>query len=296
MKYKNYYKILGLSGPRATEEEVKSAYRKLAKKYHPDRNPGNLEAAEKFKDINEAYQVLMDESAKRKYNRIHFAYSLKDGISVKNMKDWIAQNGPSDFMEMFLGKQDFPKKKKAVNTTLSGENIETEINLSLEEAFQGVQKKIRFKTENDTMKTIEIKVPSGIVNGGKIRLKGQGKPGKNGGCAGDLLIKVNLIENSKFCLQNANLIVEVPLTPSEATLGCKVEVEGLDSKTLLEIPAGTSSGEEFNIKSKGYFDYQGNRGDLIAKTKVVVPKEISMEERKLYEELQKIANVVSRKD
>lgn len=295
MKYKNYYKILGLSGPKATDDEIKSAYRKLAKKYHPDRNPGNIEAIEKFKDINEAYQVLIDEIAKRKYNRIHFAYSLKNGFSIKSMKEWIAKNGTADFMEMFLGKQEFHNVKKAKNVAMTGENIETEINLSLEEAFQGVQKKICFKSENDVIKTVVIKVPKGIVDGGKIRLKGQGKIGKNGGTAGDLLIKVKMMEDNRFRLQGADLVVEVPITPSEAILGCQVEIESLDSKAMIRIPAGTGSNEEFKVESKGYFDAQGNRGNLVAKTKIVVPKEVSAEEKELYEKLQKITSFMPRK-
>lgn len=297
MKYKNYYKILGLSSSKVTEDEIKSAYRKLAKKYHPDINPGNLAAAEKFKDVNEAYQVLTDEEAKRKYNRRYFAHSFKDNLSIKNIKERIDVSGASEFVEMFIGKQNIKiNKKKDPNAPIPGENLESEINITLEEAFNGSTKKISFKNKEDKMKTITIKVPSGIVDGGKIRIKGQGKAGKNGGITGDLLIKVKIQKNKRFELDKANLICDLPLTPSEAALGCNFDIEGIDSKINMDIKAGTESGELLRMQGKGYYDEYGNRGDLIARIKIVVPKEITDEERELYEKLQKITRFMPRKD
>ena len=160
MKYKNYYKILGLKGPKVTDDEIKSAYRKLAKKYHPDINPGNIQAAEKFKDINEAYQVLIDEDSKRRFNRKHFVYSFKDVLDVNNIKSKIDSSGATEFVEMFIGKQPTIKKKvKNSNVKVTGENLESEINLTLEEAFEGVTKKISFKSYNDKLKNITVKIP-----------------------------------------------------------------------------------------------------------------------------------------
>lgn len=160
MKYKNYYKILGLKGPKVTDDEIKSAYRKLAKKYHPDINPGNIQAAEKFKDINEAYQVLIDEDSKRRFNRKHFVYSFKDVLDVNNIKSKIDSSGATEFVEMFIGKQPTIKKKvKNSNVKVTGENLESEINLTLEEAFEGVTKKISFKSYNDKIKNITVKIP-----------------------------------------------------------------------------------------------------------------------------------------
>lgn len=295
MKYKNYYKILELKSSKATDDEIKSAYRKLAKKYHPDINPGNLTAAEKFKDVNEAYQVLADEEAKRKYNRKYYIYSFKDNISIKNIKDKIDASGASEFVEMFVGKQATKKpKKRDPNAPMIGENIESEISITLEEAFYGSNKKISFNNKDGKNKTITVKIPSGIVDGGKIRIKGQGKNGKNGGSAGDLLIKVRIQQNKKFILDKANLIYELPLTPSEAALGCELAVDGIDSKINFNIKSGTESGEELRIQGKGYFDDKGNRGDVVAKVKIVVPKEISEEERELYEKLQKITSFMPR--
>lgn len=295
MKYKNYYKILGLKSSKVTDEEIKSAYRKLAKKYHPDRNPGDLNIAEKFKDVNEAYQTLINEESKRKYNRIHFAYSIKDGSHIRNLKEKLDMSGASEFVEMFFGKQEIKKKPKS-DLPVTGENLESELNLTLEEAFHGVNKKVAFKTEEDKVKTIDIKVPKGIVNGGKIRIKGQGKKGKNGAEPGDLFIKVKILENNKYQLENANLRIDLPITPSEAALGCKIKVDGIEDIYTIEIPAGTGTGEEFPIVGKGYYDESGNRGDFIAQVKIMVPRDISKEERELYEKLQKITSFMPRKN
>ena len=297
MKYKNYYKILGLNSSKVTDDEIKSAYRKLAKKYHPDINPGNIAAAEKFKDVNEAYQVLADEDSKRKYDRKHFIYSFKDTVSIKNLKEKIDSSGTSQFVEMFIGKQSVKiNKKKNPNAPMPGENLESEINVTLAEAFNGSNKKISFKGKDDKMKTITVKIPSGIVDGGKIRIKGQGKPGKNGGSTGDLLIKVKIQKHKVFELEKSNLICDLPITPSEAALGTSLNIEGIDSKVHIDIKAGVESGEMLRIQEKGYFDENRNRGDLIAKIKIVVPKEISEEERELYEKLQKITSFMPRKD
>lgn len=289
MKYKNYYKILGLSTTKVTDDEIKSAYRKLAKKYHPDRNQGNKDAAEKFKDINEAYQTLTDENLKRKYNRVHFVYAIKDGNYLKVLKDRIDKSGSNEFVEMFFGKRPIHKKVEK-NIPITGENLESQLNITLMDAFNGVQKKVSFKTENDKMKTIDIKIPAGIVDGGKIRIRGQGKKGKNGAASGDLFIKINILKNDKYKLEKSNLVTELKVTPSEAALGCNLEVEGIDSKISFTIPAGIQSGEELFAPEKGYFDEKGNRGNLIARVKIVVPKQISEEEKKLYKKLQEITS------
>lgn len=297
MKYKNYYKILELNSSKVTDDEIKAAYRKLAKKYHPDINPGNLLAAEKFKDVNEAYQTLIDEELKRKYNLKHFAYSFKDVISIDNIKNKIDASGANEFVEMFIGKQIVSNNRKKIkNVKLAGENLESEINITLEEAFLGVNKKIAFKTVDDKIKTITVKIPSGIVNGGKIRIKGQGKPGKNGGETGDLLIKINILEHKKFKLEKADLITELLLTPSEAALGCDLNVDSIDSKVDLNVPAGIASGEELFVSNMGYYDENGKRGNLIAQVKIVVPKKMSKQEKELYEKLQKITSFVPRRD
>lgn len=295
MKYKNYYKILGLKSSKVTDDEIKSAYRKLAKKYHPDRNPGDLIAAEKFKDVNEAYQILIDETKKKKFNRVHFVYSLKDYLNVNNIKDRIDKAGASEFVEMFMGKPKEIFKKKTANSPINGENVEIQLGITLEEAYRGKNKTISFKGKDDKAKKITVKIPSGIVDGGKIRIKGHGKIGQNGGKVGDLLLKINILEHEKFRIEKNNLVLDLPLTPSEAALGCSIDLDGIDSRVTFDIPSGTASGDILNISGKGYFDENGNRGDLLAVAKIVVPREISDEERKLYEKLQEITEFKPRK-
>lgn len=281
---------MGFNSSKVTEDEIKSAYRKLAKKYHPDRNPGDFVAAEKFKDINEAYQVLANEEARRKYNRVHFAYSLKDGLDFSKLKERVDKTGASEFVEMFVGKQEIKAKKKSPNQVMQGENVEIQIPITLEEAFHGSNKTISFKSFDDKTKNITVKIPSGIINGGKIRIKGQGRAGKNGGAVGDLFLKINIQETSGLKLEGENLLLDLPLTPSEAALGSSIQLNVLDANVLLEVPEGTESGDILRVSGAGYFDGNGNRGDLLVKTKIMIPKELSQKERELYQELQNITN------
>ena len=302
MKYKNYYKILGLNSDKATDEDIKNSYRKLAKLYHPDINPGDTFAAERFKDINEAYQILGSEESKKKYDRVHFAYKLKDGFKFSNIKNaFNSENGFSDFFEMFVGKNEKNvvtnlDKKQEKNMPIPGEDIESEIEVTLEEVFKGEEKKSAFKTTDGKIKTIAVKIPQGIRNGGKIRIADQGKPGKNGGAQGDLYIKVNIVKHEKYQLDGANLIVELPLTPWEAALGCNIEIESIDSKVLIVVPAGIQSGEKLRISNHGYYDGYGSRGDLLAEVKVVVPKQLTKEETQLYKQLKNISCFSPRKN
>ena len=183
MKYKNYYKILELKSDRVTEEEIKNAYRKLAKKYHPDINPGDEIANEKFKDVNEAYQVLGDEASKKKYDRIHSFYIVKD--TFEDTKEKLNSNGISEMIGIVFGKKESVKDvMKNKNNPIIGEDLESKIDITLEEAFFGTEKKLAFRTIDGKMKSLSLKIPKGIRNNEKVRISGQGKPGKNGGQIG----------------------------------------------------------------------------------------------------------------
>lgn len=289
MKYKNYYKILGLDSSRASEEDIKVAYRRLAKQYHPDINQGNEIASERFKDINEAYQVLGNEESKRKYDRVHFAYKLKDSFKLK---DGLNKSGFDNFVNMFVGNavQNNKNVTNSNNIPTRGDNLESTIEVTLEEAFDGIEKKLAFKQLDGKMKNVVVKIPKGVNNNSKIRLAGQGKPGKNGGKSGDLFITIKIIENKKFKLDDANLIAELPLTPWEAALGCKLNVESLDSKINITVPPGVQSGEKLRIAKNGYFDINGDRGDLLLNLKIVVPKELTEEEQKLFDKMKQISH------
>lgn len=279
MIYKDYYKILDLKTSRVSIDEIKVAYRAAAKKYHPDLNVGDSLAEERIKDINEAYRTLSVPASKRKYDRIW--------NSRNNINNYQKIKGKNIF-NMFLGNTEINEE---IDRKLPqrGEDIETEINVKLEEAFYGLEKKISLRTVDGKMKTFSVKVPDGIRNGEKIRLIGQGKPGKNGGKNGDLFIKIN-IENSKtFKLFSSDLYTDLLLTPWEAALGARTNVQTIDGETTIYIPQGMESGEKIKIPNKGYKDGKGGRGDLVAEIKIVVPKKLTEEENNLFEKLKEVS-------
>lgn len=294
MIFKDYYKILDLETSKITMPELKIAYREAAKKYHPDTNIGDKNAEERFKDINEAYRVLSDSSSKRKYDRMwnsHVGKKKKTYEESKRENDSIF----SDFFKMFFGNVDNSEEKsKSSNRNTKkiptkGENIETEINMSIAETFYGCEKKISLRTAQGKMKTFSIKVPAGIRNQEKIRLLGQGKAGINGGKSGDLFIKINIENNKKFRLNGIDLYTDLKLSPWEAALGTRATVETINDTASVYVPRGIESGEIIRIPGKGYRDGKGGRGDLVTEVKIIVPKDLSEEEKDLYEKLSEIS-------
>ena len=295
MIFKDYYRILGIDSNKVSINEIKIAYRDLAKKYHPDVNVGNKNAEERFKDINEAYRVLSNNSSKKKYDRMWINHIGKK----KNYEESKRSEGSivSDFFTLFFGQDskdeaDLKTSKKKVPA--KGENIETEIFISIEDAFFGLEKKISLRTINGKMKTFAVKVPEGIRNGEKIRLLGQGKEGKNGGKNGDLFIKINIENNNKYRLKGQDLITDLYLTPWEAALGTRVNVEGIDDSVSLFVPPGIQSGERVKIAGKGYKDGRGGRGDLITEIKIMVPKKLTEKEKELFQKLNEISSFTPR--
>lgn len=289
MKYKDYYKLLGLETSRVSIEEIKSAYRAAAKKYHPDLNVGDSLAEERIKDINEAYRTLSVPASKRKYDRIW--------NSRNNVKNYQKLKGRNIF-NMFLGDIQSTEKEntKNVKNPVKGENIETEIKVSLNDAFYGLEKKISLRTVEGKMKTFAVKIPEGIRNGEKIRLIGQGKKGINGGKNGDLFIKIDIEENKVFKLYGCDLCTDLKLTPWEAALGTRVDIKTIDGQTKVYIPQGIQSGEKIKIPNKGYKDGKGGRGDLVAEVKIMVPKELELDEKEMFEKLKEMSRFNPRKD
>ena len=297
MIFKDYYKILDLNNNKVSPEQIKQAYREQAKKYHPDINTTSNFSEERFKDINEAYKVLSDPVSKRKYDRM---WNSRIGKKQNNYEESKRENGSifSDFFKMFVGEtivtnSEEPKINKKVQ--IKGENIDTEIKVSILDAFYGVKKKITLRALDGKMKTFEVKIPAGIRNGEKIRLVGQGKPGENGGKAGDLLIKINIENDSKYKLNGIDLFTTLYLTPWEAALGTKVNIFSIDEEVSLYIPQGMQSGEKVRINGKGYHDGKAGRGDLIAEVQIMIPKELTQEERELFNKLKEISTYNPRK-
>ena len=294
MKYKNYYKVLELKSDRVSDEEIKNAYRRLAKKYHPDINPGDEVASEKFKLVNEAYQVLGNEVSKKKYDRIHNIYRVKD--TIEDTKEKINFDGMSDMIGMVFGKKEqsnFENKNKSIPIT--GEDLESKIDITLEEAFFGTEKKLAFRTVTGDMKNISVKIPKGIRTGEKVRLAKQGKPGKNGGEPGDLYIKIEIMKNDIFEVKGFDLCMNLKLSPWEAALGTEVKIENIDSSILVNVPAGTESGEILRIANSGFWNTSTyGRGDLLLNIQIMVPKELTDTEKLLFEKLEAVSNFKAR--
>ena len=292
MKFKDYYKILELEDNRVTLEQIKSAYRKQAKKYHPDVNVGNKLAEEKIKDINEAYKILSKTSTKRKYDR---TWNYTIGRKKNHIKTSSQMAG--EFLGMFFGNNE--QKEEIGQSTLpaiNGKDIETEINITIEEGFFGANKTILLKDIENHDKKITMKLPEGVKNSEKIRLAGQGKPGKNGGRNGDLYIKINIVDDKKFQLKDNELYTIIPISPWEAVLGTKLKVKSIDdSETQIYVPNGVQSGQIFEIPGKGYKTQNGERGKLIGRIEIVVPENLSKEEKEMFKKLKEISNFNPRK-
>lgn len=308
MEYKDYYKILGVSRD-ATQEEIKKAYRRLAKKYHPDANPGDKEAEQKFKEINEAYQVLGDEEKRKKYDTFGNYYDFQNGMNFDpsdfgwHRRTYTAGgSGFSDFFEMFFGENgldldsilegftrrsrpfDFSGRFYDTATMQMGQDIETDVEVDLAQAFNGGDRILSVRGRDGSVKRIRMKIPPGVLDGDKIRLRGQGING------GDILVTIRIKDGEGCELQGLDVIQDVPILPWEAVLGATVTVKSLDGQKLsVKIPSGTSSGKKFRISNMGYRDRKGNRGDLYIRAKIVIPERVSRKEKELYQKLKEIS-------
>lgn len=294
MKFKDYYKILGLENSKVTIDQIKVAYRKQAKKYHPDVNVGNKLAEERIKDINEAYRMLSNATTKRKYDR---TWNYNIGYKQKRARQKTSSDVAGEFFGMFFGNNEIKEEiAQSKIPPVKGENIETEINITIEDGFYGTEKTIALKNIEGKTKTITVKIPEGIQDGEKIRLIGQGKTGKNGGKNGDLYIKINIDDGKKYKLNGSDLYTTIPISPWEAALGTKAKVNSIDdTKTAIYIPNGVQSGETIEIPQKGYKTPKGERGNLIAQIQIVVPEKLTKEEKEMFKKLKEISKFNPRK-
>lgn len=303
MKQKDYYKLLGVNR-KSTQEEIKSNFRKLAKKYHPDANVDNKDAEEMFKDLNEAYNILMDKEKKKKYDRqvARYGYGAVELGSVNS--DSKTGNMMSEIMNTILGiskdtkdkvvtaasnvKDDIKEKIEMQKEPRKGENIETTLYVTIEEGYFGAEKKISFKTTRGSIKNYSVNVPMGIRDGEKIRLSGLGKPGKNGGKNGDLIILVKLRPHQMLRLEGADVQVKLDISPVQAIIGDAILLKIFGEKILVTIPKNSKTGDRIEISAKGYVVNQNTRGNLLIDLNVKMPEEISEREEKLYEQLLKL--------
>ena len=311
MKYKDYYSILGLN-KNATQDEIKKAYRKLAKKYHPDANPNNKKAEEKFKEVNEAYEVLGDPKKRKKYDAFGSTYNFEDGYDFDPASYGFGNNvryeyrtnvggDYSDFFKSFFGDdgfdlgsifEGFGSHRRRKSYPAKGSDIESVIEISPEEGFAGAEKSISIRTRTGD-RSLSFKIPKGVKDREKIRLKGQGEPGTNGGSNGDLYLTVKFKKGGKFDVEGMDLVTTLDVLPWDAALGGEKPVETLDGKILIKIPPGIQTDSKIRVAGKGYIDRSGLRGDLFIRIRIVNPKVINSEVRKLYEKLRDAAKAIT---
>ena len=293
MSFKDYYNILGLSSNKVTIDEIKLAYREQAKKYHPDMHVGDNSSEEKFKEINEAYKILSDSKSRKRYDRNWFIYTERKK-RLQNKDREVKKSFKEKIIDILFG-MTTPKAQTAKKSkeSINGENIETEVEVNVLEAFNGTSKKLKLLAVDGKTKTFNLNIPAGIQDGDKIRFIGQGKPGKNNGDRGDLLVKVKITDTKDFKLVGADIYREISITPWQAALGTKLNLQSIDGEISLVIPKGTESGERFIIKDKGYKFGRGNRGNFYIITKIVVPKKLTEKQLELYNELKEIDEKIS---
>ena len=301
MATRDYYNILGVN-KNASEEEIKRAYRKLAMKYHPDKNPNRKEAEERFKEINEAYAVLSDKEKRKQYDTfgaegfrqrftqedifrgVDFEEILSSLFGGRGKREFrYGGRGGFDFGDLFgqTAYQDMGRMSQ------KGEDILYELTISLEESAFGGEKRISYR-KNGKMEEVSVKIPRGIPSGKKLRLAGKGMEGKNGGPPGDLYLQINIKGHSFFIREGDDLIVDKEINFSEAVAGATVEVPTLEGKKIVRVPPGTQSHTKMRLKGLGVPHFQGEgRGDEYVKVIVKVPKKLTEKSRKLIEELAK---------
>ena len=311
VKYKDYYEVLGV--PRnSTEKEIKSAFRKLARKYHPDANKNNKTAEDKFKEINEAYEVLGDADKRKRYDTLGNNFRPGSDFTPPPGFDFgfdftqagggtKTQESPfSDFFEMLFGEafkggraspfgDTFTQGHSRTQSRRKGEDHYLELELAIEEAYKGTVRKIDISIPGRETRRLEVKIPPKVHEGSKIRMSGEGLPGRNGAPAGDLYLVVKFKAHPFFKVDGDNINSSINITPAEAVLGADVEIPTLDGPVKMVIPAGTQNDKVLRLRSKGLPNQkQDIRGDHFVKIKINIPSVISDDEKKLYQELSKL--------
>ncbi len=308
--FKDYYSILGISKT-ASADEIKKAFRKLARKYHPDMNPGNAQAEASFKEVNEAYEVLSDPDKRKKYDQFGQYWKQADqgwagrgagptpGVNFDGF-DFSQYGSFDEFINELLGRMGTSGTRTGTRQTYNyrtstgfnqgfndfstGAKVnadqEAAVTLTFAEGFQGVQKSFTIGNEN-----INVRFPAGTKTGTKLRVRGKGGVNPYSQQRGDLYLKVELQPHRFFQFDGDNLVCEVPIAPDEAVLGAAIEVPTPDGKVSVNVPAGIRSGQTLRLRGKGWVNPKGGRTDLMAKVVIVAPKELTPTEREFYEKI-----------
>jgi len=323
VKFQDYYEVLGV--PRtATADDIKKAYRKLARKYHPDVNPGDQSAEEKFKQVGEAYEVLSDPEKRKRYDQL--GENWKGGADFTPPPGWEggrvefgdfsdlfgaerSTGGFSDFFETLFGSR--RGRRSGAGFAMRGQDVEAAIELSLEEAHHGTTRTITLQTtavcptcngsgvrENQPCatcrgagvvtrpKTLDVTIPAGVRHGSVMRLAGQGEAGTGNAPAGDLLLHVQLRPHPLFhVLEEGDVEIELPVAPWEAALGAKVRIPTIEGSVDMMVPAGTQGGQRLRLRGQGVQRRGSGRGDQYVRLKLVNPPSLTASERALFEQL-----------
>ena len=307
--FKDYYNILGVSRS-SSADDIKKKFRKLALKYHPDRNPGNKKAEARFKEITEAYEVLSDPEKRSKYDQFG-KYWQQAGTSSAGARgvnfdgvDFSQYGNFEEFINELLGRISTPGSPKNAYSSRSysyktsdrqtspfgdfggfgsqsaSADREAILNLTFSEAFHGVTKRLNLGSES-----VEVRIPPGAKPGTKIRVKGKGRYDPYSKQQGDLYLKVDLQSHFFFHFEGDNLTCEIPITPDEAVLGASIDVPTPDGMVQMKIPAGIRHGQSLRLRGKGWSLPKGGRGDQLVKVAIAIPQKITAQERGYYEKI-----------
>lgn len=306
VEFKDYYKVLGVART-ATSDEIRKAFRGLARQYHPDVAKDKKQAEAKFKEINEAYEVLGDAEKRRRYDELGANWNAnpqgragarpngRSGPSSESFEFEFGGTGFSSFFEEFFGRRQNGFSGNGgrggrMHRASVGQDIEGDLLVTLSEAVQGSIRTVSLKRvdpesgETDTQ-TLRVRIPAGVREGQLIRVAGQGEPGQGGGSPGDLYLRVRFERHPDFEFQGEHLNYELTLAPWEAVLGCQVRVPTLEGNVAMKVPAGSVSGQRLRLKEKGLPRGDGTRGDLYVNLNIQVPAQVSTEEKSLWEQL-----------
>ncbi len=314
MEFKDYYAILGVPKT-ATREEIRKAFRKLARKYHPDVAADKAKADAKFKEINEAYEVLSDDEKRRRYDELGAGWNQQTNRPPPQWRSWADSNpggargfsfegtGFSDFFEQFFGARnpfsdagaysDMGAGSRAGFHSFSakGRDVEGDIAVRLEEALNGAVREVAMTRQNATTgaperETFKVRIPAGVREGQRLRIPGKGEPGANGGAQGDLYLRVKLASHPLFRVRNqSDLVYDLPLAPWEAVLGASVTAPTLEGSVNVKIPPNTRPGAQLRVRGKGLPKSKSQRGDLFLHVEIHTPTKVSPEEEELWRQL-----------
>jgi curved DNA-binding protein len=296
VKFRDYYEVLGV--PRsASAQEIKRVYRQLARKHHPDLQPvaERAQAAERFKEINEAYEVLSDPEKRAKYDALGANWKggmdftpppgatgrSAEGFSAEDLGDF------SDFFASIFGRTGGRAGRGNVRVTMPGADIEAELPVTLDDLLRGGKRRIQLAEG----KAVDVEIPVGVRDGVVLRLAGQGGPGANGGPPGDLYLHLRLAPHPRYRVAGDDLEMDLPLWPWQTVLGAEVRVDTPEGAVTLTVPPGTQNGRRLRLRGRGLPRGDGSRGDLYAVVRIVVPERPSPAEREAYEALKRSASV-----